>query len=71
MEKGDLVSDDLVIEMINRKIHTEECRKGVIFDGFPRTVNQAKMLDEMLAKDNKKIDKVFNFDVDENTLVER
>mmetsp|Transcript_9076 Transcript_9076/g.7996 ORF Transcript_9076/g.7996 Transcript_9076/m.7996 type:complete len:154 (+) Transcript_9076:50-511(+) len=65
MEKGDLVPDDLVIDIIKAKIQTAECEKGVIFDGFPRTVNQAKKLDEMLKERNEKVDSVFNFNIEQ------
>lgn len=71
MNRGDLVPDDLVIEIIKNQIHKDECKKGVIFDGFPRTVSQAEKLDKMLEAENKKVDKVFNFEIDEETLVER
>lgn len=38
MDRGDLVPDELVLDIINQKINSEECKKGVVFDGFPRTV---------------------------------
>jgi Adenylate kinase and related kinases len=71
MKKGELVPDDLVIDLLQKKLNSEECKRAAIFDGYPRTLNQAKKLDEMLAKEGKKIDKVFNFDIDEATVVER
>lgn len=71
MKKGDLVPDDLVVGLIENKITAPECRYGVIFDGFPRTENQAKKLDELMQKRHGKIDKVFNFDIKDELLTER
>jgi adenylate kinase len=53
MNRGDLVPDDIVINMIEKKIRSKECAKGAVFDGFPRTVEQAKKLDEMLEASSK------------------
>jgi adenylate kinase len=71
MESGALVSDDVVINIIKEKITTECCEKGFILDGFPRNINQALKLEEMLENCNKKIDKVFNFEVEEDVLIKR
>ncbi|OMJ90080.1 hypothetical protein SteCoe_7665 [Stentor coeruleus] len=71
MDAGGLVSDDIVIGMIKNKISEPMCSNGVIFDGFPRTVNQAKALDNMLASDGKQIDKAIEFDIPDQVLVER
>ncbi len=71
MESGNLVSDEVVIEIIKEKIITKSCEKGFILDGFPRNINQAQKLEEMLDKNNKKIDKVFNFDAEEDVLIKR
>lgn len=71
MEKGELVSDDLVVGIIDEAIKKPSCQKGFILDGFPRTVVQAEKLDEMLEKKGTKIDKVLNFDVDDSILEER
>jgi adenylate kinase len=54
MESGALVSDDVVIKIIEKKIATKSCEKGFILDGFPRNINQALKLEEMLDKNNKK-----------------
>ena len=48
MRKGELVPDELVIGLIEEKLYTDECEKGVLFDGFPRTLKQAKLLDGLL-----------------------
>jgi len=71
MNSGGLVSDDLVLQILKKKVDAPECKKGVIFDGFPRTVEQAKKLDEILATSNNKIDQVFNFHIDDSVLVDR
>ena len=71
MESGALVSDDVVINIIKEKITTKSCEKGFILDGFPRNINQALKLEEMLENCNKKIDKVFNFEVEEDVLIKR
>ncbi|EHA8590447.1 putative Adenylate kinase 4 [Cocos nucifera] len=71
MEKGELVSDDLVVGIIDEAIKKPSCQKGFILDGFPRTVVQAQKLDEMLAKQGTKIDKVLNFAIDDVILEER
>jgi adenylate kinase len=71
MDKGKLVPDHVVIDMIARRIDSPECAKGVIFDGFPRTVAQAEALDKMLAARGKTIGLVMELNVDQNKLVER
>ncbi|XP_020580223.1 adenylate kinase 4 [Phalaenopsis equestris] len=71
MEKGELVSDDLVVGIIDEAIKKPSCQKGFILDGFPRTVVQAEKLDDMLAKQGTKIDKVLNFAIDDAILEER
>ncbi len=71
MDAGNLVSDDIMIGMIASRIEQPDCAKGVIFDGFPRTVEQAKALDGMLASKGKPIAHVIEFTVDEETLVTR
>lgn len=71
MDKGELVSDDLVIGIIDEAVKKPSCQKGFILDGFPRTVVQAQKLDEMLEKQGTKIDKVLNFAIDDSILEER
>jgi len=71
MESGALVTDDLVVGIIADAVKSPECRNGFILDGFPRTIVQAAKLDEMLAKTGNKIDKVLNFEVPDEILVER
>ncbi|KAI3981684.1 hypothetical protein MKX01_020627 [Papaver californicum] len=71
MDRGDLVSDDLVVGIIDEAMKKQSCQKGFILDGFPRTVVQAEKLDEMLGKQGAKIDKVLNFAIDDSILEER
>jgi adenylate kinase len=71
MDSGALVSDDIVIETIERRIASPEAKNGVILDGFPRNVPQAKALDAMLAEHNLKLDHVILLEVDEAALVDR
>lgn len=71
MKQGKLVADEIVIEMIKKNISKKSENKGYIFDGFPRNVNQAIMLDKMLTELNKKIDKVINFEVNEEIIIKR
>ena len=71
MESGALVTDDIVIGIIDEATRRPECRTGFILDGFPRNVAQAQALDAMLAKKGQNIDKVLNFEVPDSLLVER
>ncbi len=71
MDKGELVSDDLIIEMIKKKIKREDCAGGFILDGFPRTLSQAESLENMFSQDNLQLDAVFLFDVSEEEIVKR
>lgn len=71
MDEGKLVADEIVIGMIAARIDSDECAKGAIFDGFPRTEAQAKALDAMLAERGKKIDLVLELKVDDAPIVER
>jgi adenylate kinase len=71
MKSGALVSDDIVIEAIERRIAVPEAQNGVILDGFPRTVPQAQALDEMLKKHGRKLDHVILMEVDEAVLIDR
>lgn len=71
MDKGELVSDDLVIGIIDEAMKKPSCQKGFILDGFPRTVVQAEKLNEMLARRGTKIDKVLNFAIDDEILEAR
>jgi adenylate kinase len=71
MDRGDLVSDDLVVGIVADRIEEPDARKGFILDGFPRTVAQAEAFDAMLAGKGLTLDAVIEFKVDENALVDR
>ena len=71
MERGDLVSDAIVIELIEARLPEADAAGGAIFDGFPRNVAQAEALDEMLAHRGAKIDLVVRLKVDDEQLTKR
>ena len=71
MDRGDLVSDDVVVGIVAERIAQDDARKGFILDGFPRTVGQAEAFDAMLAEKGLKLDGVIEFKVDEGALVRR
>jgi adenylate kinase len=72
MERGELVSDAIVVELIEERLPEAEAAGGAIFDGFPRTVPQAEALDEMLATHrHRPIDVVIRLKVDDEALMRR
>ena len=71
MDSGFLVSDEIVVGMIENKLDETSGAAGYVFDGFPRTVAQAEALDQMLSRKGLAIDRVFSLDVDEDELVRR
>ena len=71
MSRGDLVSDEIVIALIEARLKEAEDAGGAIFDGFPRTIAQAEALDAMLAKLGKQIDAVVRLKVDDEALLAR
>ena len=71
MNKGDLVPDQIVISMVEDKINKSSNVIGFVFDGFPRTINQAIALDHMLEKNNIPIKQMIALKVDENELIKR
>lgn len=71
MERGELVSDALVLRMVEERIARPDCRNGFVFDGFPRTVAQAEALDGILAKQGIGAPAVIYFNVAEDVLMRR
>ena len=71
MERGELVSDEIMIAMIRDRIQQPDCENGFILDGFPRTIAQAEALDEMLTKMDVRLDHVIEMKVDDGILVDR
>jgi adenylate kinase len=71
MNNGRLVPDDLVVEIATARLLEDDCAKGFLLDGFPRTVYQAEKLDEFLAANGRKLDCVLDIAVDKSELMER
>jgi adenylate kinase len=71
MDKGELVPDEVTINMVVERITRDDCADGVLFDGFPRTLSQAKALDEKMAGLGRAIDKTVYIEVPEEELVKR
>ena len=71
IDKGALVPDSLTISMVEDRLAQDDCAKGYILDGFPRTLAQAEALDEMLAKQGGAIDAVLSIVVDDETIKDR
>jgi len=71
MNKGELVPDDLVIEIATARLLEDDCKNGFLLDGFPRTVYQAEKLDAFLANHGMKVDKVLDIAVAKEELMVR
>ena len=71
IEKGQLVPDELIVDMLAKVLDSKASSKGVIFDGFPRTIPQAKALKEMLNKRGTDVSVMLNLQVEEEELVSR
>ena len=71
MDAGELVSDEIVVGIVEERIKEPDCGKGFLLDGFPRNIFQAEKLDEMLQRSGQKIDCVLEIEVDEEAVVRR
>lgn len=72
MDKGGLVSDEIMVNMIKDELlNNEACKNGFILDGFPRTIPQAEKLDQMLAEQGRPLEKAVELKVDDELLVAR
>ena len=71
MEAGELMPDEIIIDMIAERIDQPDCRNGFVLDGFPRTTRQAAALDDMLDRKRAALDGVIELTVDEDALIER
>lgn len=71
LDKGELVPDEVVIDIIGQRYDEPDCKNGAVFDGFPRTIPQAQALDAMLAARGRKIDLVLELKVDDAVLLSR
>lgn len=71
MDRGDLVSDEIVVGIISERLDQPDCVKGAVFDGFPRTIAQAEALDRLMAKRGSQIDSVIELKVDDEAMIGR
>jgi adenylate kinase len=71
MDRGDLVSDAVIVAIVSERMDKPDVNKGAVFDGFPRTTAQAEALDKMLAGRGQKLDAVIEMKVDDEALVKR
>ena len=71
MQNGELVPDNLILNMIKFRLKEDDCKSGYILDGFPRTIPQAEGLDNILENLNQKLDKIVVLDVKDEDIIER
>ena len=71
MDKGELVTDSLILNMMEVRFQEQDCQNGFILDGFPRTIAQAEGLNQLFQKTNQKLDYVIVIDANDDEIVER
>jgi adenylate kinase len=71
MDRGDLVPDDVTVDMVRLRLADDDAREGFLLDGFPRTVPQAEVLDDILADTGFKLDVVLELVVDDDEVIRR
>ena len=71
MDAGRLVPDELTVELLLDRVKADDCKNGFILDGFPRTIPQAQVLSDTLAKTGERIDYAINVDVPDENIVKR
>jgi adenylate kinase len=71
MNAGELVPDELVVDLVKDRLMQEDCANGYLLDGFPRTIYQAEELDKFLEEQGQKLDAVINFEVGHDELIKR
>lgn len=71
MDRGDLVPDSLIMRIMEERLQEDDCQKGFILDGFPRTIPQAEELKKLLAKLNLSLDMAVNLDVPKEVILDR
>ena len=71
MDKGELVPDELVVDLVRDRLNQDDCAGGFMLDGFPRTVFQAEELDKIMKEKNLSITKVLNIEVEASKLIDR
>ena len=71
LEKGELISDEIITNLLEERLKKDDCKKGFVLDGYPRTYKQAELLDEVLAKLNRKITKVMELVVPDELAFKR
>ena len=71
LQKGELISDDIITKLLEDRINEEDCKPGFVLDGYPRTYSQAVLLDELLKRNNRQITKVMELVVQDEWAFKR
>lgn len=71
MDGGDLISDEIINEIVSNRLNRNDCKNGFILDGYPRTIKQKDFLEIFLQSNKLQISKIFDFAIDHETVIER